>query len=112
MAATTYRQQTVYTRPAKIMPVTLPSKSAPRYTTPVTRVAIDPPELDDSSTIYSGTRASDFSTPSLYSSRSGRDYNSRADVAGVDVMDELAERMSTVFDPIRMDRSLAKQAQT
>ena len=87
----------------------MPTK-APAYHYPVSRVAMSPPEASDSST---------------YDSRSGRSYSARSRDCrsddydsygsgrdGVDVADMLSERMERAFDPIRMDRSLAKQAQS
>lgn len=91
----------------------MPPKSTPRFNVPMSRVAIEPPELDDTSTIYSGSRTSGgtFSTPSLYSSGSGRDRDSRRAIAGIDIVDELTDRMNTVTNFTQMDKSLAKQAQ-
>lgn len=67
---------------------------------------MSPPELSDTSTVYSSRRSggtlSDVSD----------DYESRYQSSGIDVMDELSERMNNVFDPMKMDRSIVRQAQT
>lgn len=103
--------------PHKTLPITMPSK-APAYSYPVSRVAMSPPELSDTSTIFSGSRRSGgtFSTRSsnyeYAPSHNGNDHESTYSHSGVDVMDMLSERMNNVFDPMRMDKSLAKQAQT
>jgi hypothetical protein len=86
----------------------MPSK-APAYNYPVSRVALSPPEMSDSST-YSG-RSSGRSYSALssdYAASQSSDY----DNSGVDIVDMLSERMNTAFDPIRMDKSLVRQAQT
>lgn len=67
---------------------------------------MSPPELSDAGTVYSRTSGG------TYSDISGSDeYESRYP-AGIDVMDELSERMNSVFDPVKMDRSIVRQAQT
>lgn len=92
----------------------MPTK-APAYHHPVGRVGISPPDLPDSSTVYSGSGRSGgtFSErgSSYAESHSSRDYGSRYG-SGIDVMDELSDRMDRAFDPITMDRSIARQAQT
>ena len=67
---------------------------------------MSPPELSDAGTVYSRTSGG------TYSDIGGSDdYESRYP-PGIDVMDELSERMNTVFDPLKMDKSIARQAQT
>lgn len=105
MAAALSRHHGNYARPQKTQPITMPTKASTQYNYPMSRVAMSPPELSDTSTVYSSRRSggtlSDLSD----------DYDSRYP-AGIDVMDELSERMNNVFDPIRMDKSIARQAQT
>jgi len=94
----------------------MPAK-APAYDYPVSRVAMSP-ELSDSSTTYSSSRHSGMSAGS-YSARgstyaasqSSDDYSYNSQ-SGVDVVDMLSERMNSAFDPLKMDTSLARQAQT
>lgn len=118
----------------KTLPIRMPSK-APAYHYPVSRIAMSP-DLTDSSTTTtssggysgypsmrsgansnSGSRSSAAGTTS-YSGRSnssyagGEDYDSYHSTSGVDVSDMLSERMNAAFDPMRLDKSLAKQAQT
>jgi hypothetical protein len=113
MATTPSRHYSSYATPHKTLPITMPSK-APAYHYPVSRVAMSPPEMSDSST-YSGSRSSGRS----YSARSSdcaasqsSDYDSYTSASSVDVVEMLSERMNAAFDPIRMDQSLARQAQS
>jgi len=113
MATTARRQYSYAPAPQKTLPITMPSK-APAYHYPVSRIAMSPPEMSDSSTTYSGSRSSGQSysaRSSNYAASQSSDegYNS---ASGVDVVDMLSERMNSAFEPIRMDKSLAKQAQT
>lgn len=106
MAATHSRHHGNYARPQKTLPITMPTKTSTTYNLPVSRVAMSPPELDETSTIYSSGRRS--GTLSDISD----DYESSRYHSGIDVMDELSERMNSVFDPTKMDRVIVKQAQT
>jgi biogenesis of lysosome-related organelles complex 1 subunit KXD1 len=92
----------------------MPSK-APAYHYPVSRIAMSPPEMSDSSTTYSGSRSSGQSysaRSSSYAASQSSDYDSYNSASGVDVVDMLSERMNSAFELNRMDKSLAKQAQT
>ncbi|KIW80698.1 hypothetical protein AYO21_05585 [Fonsecaea monophora] len=114
MATTAYsRHPTSYATHQKTLPITMPSGKAPVYSYPQSRV-LDSPELPDTSTSYTGSRTSagSYSARSSYApSHSSGDCDSYAH-SGVDVVDMLSDKMNAAFDPIRMDRSLAKQAQT
>ncbi len=92
----------------------MPSKAPAYQGYPVSRVALSPPELSDSST-YGGSRSSGRSYSARSSdyaaSQSSDDYSYNSH-SGVDVVDMLSDRMNSAFDPIRMDKSLARQAQT
>lgn len=105
MATSLSRRHGNYARPSTTLPITMPTKTSKTYNHPVSRVAMSPPELDEVNTIYSSRRSggtlSDISD----------DYESRYP-DGIDVMDELTDRMNSVFDPTKMDRSIVKQAQT
>jgi biogenesis of lysosome-related organelles complex 1 subunit KXD1 len=113
--ATYSRHSAQYAAPPKTLPITMPSK-APAFNYPVSRVAMSPPELSDSSTNYSGSRHSGGSysarSSSYAPSQSSRDYDDYNATSGVDVVDMLSERMNGAFDTMKMDRSLARQAQT
>ncbi|EXJ67707.1 uncharacterized protein A1O5_09053 [Cladophialophora psammophila CBS 110553] len=115
MATATYsRHPTSYATHQKTLPITMPSGKAPVYSYPQSRV-LDSPELPETGTSYGGSRpsAGSYSVRSSYapSHHSSGDCDSYAH-AGVDVVDMLSDKMNAAFDPIRMDRSLAKQAQT
>lgn len=106
------RHPTTYT-PNKTLPITMPPKT-PTYNYPIPR-AMSPPELSDTPTSYGGSRTSagSFSARSSYApSHSSGEYESYVPHPSVDVVDMLSEKMNNAFDPIRMDRSLANQAQT
>ncbi|EEP82379.1 conserved hypothetical protein [Uncinocarpus reesii 1704] len=79
------------------LPINMPSK-APASTNyfSISRVAGSPPEISDVSTTTGS--ASDFDVSS-------------SGYSGVDVIDTLNDRMSNVFDPTRLDKSIAKQTQ-
>jgi biogenesis of lysosome-related organelles complex 1 subunit KXD1 len=97
-------------QPTAALPINMPSKvpsTANLY--PVTRVAASPPEVSDSSTT-TGSRTSGFSVNSSSFGSASGDYESSC-VSGVDVVDMLGDRMNNAFDPMPLDRGLAKQAQ-
>ncbi|OAP56461.1 hypothetical protein AYL99_09640 [Fonsecaea erecta] len=113
MATTAYsRHPTSYVSHQKALPITMPSGKAPVYSYPQSRV-LDSPELSDTSTSYTGSRTSagSYSRSSYAPSHSSGDFDSYTH-SGVDVVDMLSDKMNAAFDPIRLDRSLAKQAQT
>jgi len=105
MATTLSRHHGNYARPQKTLPITMPTKNSKTYT-PQTRVALEPPEISDTSTTYSRSRSdgtfSDISN----------DYESSRYPTAIDVVDELTDRMDKVWDPTKMDKSIARQAQT
>ena len=114
MAAHVSRHPTSYAPHSKALPITMPSKT-PTYSYPVSRVAMSPPEMSDTSTSYSGrTSGGSYSARSsnYAPSHSSGEYDSYHSHSGVDVVDMLSDKMNSAFDPIRMDRSLADQAQT
>jgi biogenesis of lysosome-related organelles complex 1 subunit KXD1 len=79
------------------LPISMPSK-APTGANyfPVSRVAGSPPEVSDASTT-TGSATGDFDSSLSYPS--------------VDVIEMLSDRMANVFDPSRLDKGVAKQAQ-
>lgn len=72
--------------------------------------------MSDSSTAYGSSRHSGGTysarSSSYAPSQSSRDYDDYNPTSGVDVVDMLSERMNGAFDTMKMDRSLARQAQT
>jgi len=92
----------------------MPSKAPAGYY-PVSRVAMSPAEISDASTVGgSRTSASYSANSSSYAGSASGEYDtsSSGGYAGVDVVDMLSDRMNSAFDPIRMDKGLATQAQT
>lgn len=113
MAATSRRQYSYAPAQQKTLPISMPAK-APAYHYPVSRIAMSPSTMSESSTTHSGSRSSGQSysaRSSSYAASQSSDYDSYNSASGVDVVDMLSERMNSAFDPIRMDKSLAKQAQ-
>jgi hypothetical protein len=105
--------QRQYYQPTAPLPINMPSKApAGANLFPVSRVAVSPPEISDSSTT-SGSRTSGYSLgPSSYAGSFSGDYeSSTASYSGVDVVDMLSDRMNNAFDPTPLDKGLAKQAQ-
>jgi len=117
MAATVSRHHSGYAATHKTLPITMPSKGT-SYTYPVSRVAVagSPIEFSDSSTTSSGSRHSSGRSSARSSDYAASQYDDDFDnyklQSGVDVVDMLSERLNTAFDPMRMDKSLARQAQT
>lgn len=107
-AATAYRQPTFPS-----LPLTVPGKS-PYYTPPArtpsySRVSMSSPEASSSV----NTSAVPSLTSSTYGGSAASDYDSpQSGSSGVDLIDMLNDRLSNAVDPIPLDRSLAKQAQT
>ena len=119
MATSAYSRHPVSyaTHRQKTLPVTMPPGKAPAYTQPTSRV-VDAPDFSDTSSSYASSRGGSSGSYSVVSHSSyapshvSGDYESRYSRGGIDVVDELSDRMNSAFDPIRMDRSLVKQAQT
>lgn len=112
--ASVRRQHYAYApAPHKALPITMPSKAPAGYY-PVSRVAMSPAEVSDASTVGgSRTSASYSANSSSYAgSASEYDTSSSGSYPSVDVVDMLSDRMNSAFDPIRMDKALATQAQT
>lgn len=87
-----------YYQHASALPISVPSKaptSANYY--PVSRIAGSPPEISDASTTTGSATGEFDSSLSSYPS--------------VDVIEMLSDRMANVFDPSRLDKGVAKQAQ-
>ncbi|KAK5940296.1 hypothetical protein PMZ80_007716 [Knufia obscura] len=103
--ATLSRHHGNYARPQKTLPITMPTKTSTAYNAPVSRVAMSPPEISDTSTVYSGRRSGTLSDIS-------DDYESARYPTAIDVMDELTDRMDKVSDYTKMDKAIARQAQT
>jgi hypothetical protein len=75
------------------------------------RVSVSPPEAPDSVTT-SGVASYEPSATSSSYAGSASDYDSSASTTGVDLMEYMGDRLQGQFNPMPLDRSLAKQAQT
>jgi hypothetical protein len=80
------------------LPMAMPGKGPASGTLyPISRVAGSPPEISDVSTT-TGSSSGDFDCSS-------------SGYAGVDIIDTLQDRMGNAFDPSRLEKGVAKQAQ-
>lgn len=75
------------------------------------RVAASPPEAPDSITT-SGVPSYEPSASSSHYAGSASEYESTSGAASVDLLEYMGNRLNGSFDPMPLDRSLAKQAQT
>jgi hypothetical protein len=75
------------------------------------RIAGSPPEAPESTTT-SGVPSYEVSATSSHYAGSHSDYDSSSGAASVDLLDYMGNRLNGSFDPLPLDRSLAKQAQT
>ncbi len=95
------------------LPINMSAKS-PYYNTPhhasYSQVSMSPPEVSGSATT-SGIHSANSSS---YAGSASGEYDSSGSSAtsGVDLVELLNDRMTGAFDPLPLDRGLAKQAQT
>jgi hypothetical protein len=97
------------------LPITVPAKQQPYYATPQTYgYAVSPPEGAESVTTGTGTYGhSGYSaTSSSYAGSASGYEDSTSSANGVDLHEYMQDRFSGAFDPLPLDRTLAKQAQT
>ncbi|KAL5120888.1 hypothetical protein ACEQ8H_001075 [Pleosporales sp. CAS-2024a] len=99
--------------PQNSYPIQVPQK--PGYYYPPQdsygRVSASPPEAPESVTT-SGVASYEPSAASSNYAGSASDYESSGGPTSVDLLDYMGNRVNGSFDPIPLDRSLAKQAQT
>jgi hypothetical protein len=74
------------------------------------RISVSPPEAPDSVTT-SGVPSYEVSANSSNYAGSASEYDSTSGAASVDLLDYMGNRLHGSFDPLPLDRSLAKQAQ-
>lgn len=92
------------------LPLTMPGKSSyyapPAYPAPYKSIAVSPPQP--------GSSVNTSAVPSLTSgSYAGSDHDSsNAGASGIDLVEMLNDRLSIAVDPLPLDRTLARQAQT
>ncbi|MCJ1297773.1 hypothetical protein MMC08_000561 [Hypocenomyce scalaris] len=107
-ATAAYRQPTVPSMPLT-MPGKLPYYPSPTQTASYSRISMSPPEAGSSV----NTSAVPSLTSSTYGGSAAGDYDSsNGGSSGVDLVEMLNDRLSNAVDPLPLDRSLARQAQT
>ncbi|KAF1836342.1 hypothetical protein BDW02DRAFT_240633 [Decorospora gaudefroyi] len=103
-----------YHYPQSSSPISMPQKPGfyyPPQRHGYGRVSASPPEAPDSVTT-SGVPSYEPSATSSNYAGSASDYESTSGAASVDLLDYMGSRVNGSFDPMPLDRSLAKQAQT
>ncbi|KAL8728952.1 MAG: hypothetical protein Q9166_005047 [cf. Caloplaca sp. 2 TL-2023] len=104
--------QTMMARSPPTLPLSVPGKSPynpPMHPAPCARVAVSPPQA--------GSSANTSAVPSLTSgsyagSTAGDSDSANGGVSGIDLVELMNDRLSNAVDPLPLDRSLARQAQT
>ena len=100
--------------PSASLPINMPQKPG-YYPTPnrhtYDRVSASPPEAPESVTT-SGVASYEPSATSSSYAGSASEYDSSNSTTSVDLMEYMGNRLQGAFDPLPLDRSLAKQAQT
>lgn len=111
--------QYYYSYPTASAPINMPQQKAgypayPTYQTgPYGRVSVSPPEAPESITTGSGVTSYDPSAASSSYAGSASEYDtSSTGQSSVDLLDYMNDRLSTAFNPMPLDRSLAQQTQT
>jgi len=100
--------------PAASLPINMPQKPGYYQPTPhhgYDRVSVSPPEAPESVTT-SGVASYEPSATSSSYAGSASEYESTGAAASVDLIDYMGDRVQGAFDPMPLDRSLARQAQT
>jgi exonuclease VII small subunit len=98
--------------PAASFPINVPQKPGHYYPPQhgYGRISVSPPEAPDSVTT-SGVPSYEVSATSSNYAGSASEYESTSGAASVDLLDYMGNRLQGSFDPLPLDRSLAKQAQ-
>lgn len=96
---------------ATVAPIAMPAKAGNYYyPTPSRSYGVSPPE--SAASVTSGAVYSSASNYSGNSSYAGSECDSRGSAGSVDLQEYVSDRFSQMsFDPLPLDRSLAKQAQ-
>ncbi|SMY25420.1 unnamed protein product [Zymoseptoria tritici ST99CH_1A5] len=111
--ATPYYQYQQY-QPTSSLPVNVPGKNAQQLYVPrhsrnssgYSQLSASPPERPES---VSSTGAGLYSSAS--SNYGGSEYDSSSGATGVDLLDYMNDRLSQAYNPIPMDKNVARQAQ-
>jgi hypothetical protein len=99
------------------LPIAVPSKTQhAQYYQPQSRgYAVSPPEVAESVTTGSGMtpcgNSTYSATSSSYAGSASGEYDSASSTNGVDLQEYMQDRFTGAFDPVPLDRSLARQAQ-
>jgi hypothetical protein len=99
-------------------PISMPQKQSyqayPQYQhNPYSRISGSPPEAPESVTTGSGVTSYDPSAASSSYAGSASEYDSSSNGASsVDLLEYMHDRLSSTYNPMPLDRSLAQQAQT
>jgi hypothetical protein len=113
MSTATYYQYQPY-QPTGSLPVNVPSKVQQqpyvsrhsRTSSAYSQLSASPPERPES---ISSTGAGLYSSAS--SNYAGSDYESSSGATSVDLLDYMNDRLSQAYNPIPLDKNMARQAQ-
>lgn len=115
MSSAQYNYYQGYTEPLPVPTGTVGGKEAAYnayYNTGGSAYSVSPPEADpsvvSSGVGYSSTGGGTYS----YAGSTSGDYDSNSSAAGIDFNEYMQDRFAESFDPIPLDRSVARQAQT
>jgi hypothetical protein len=105
-----------YTYPTASAPINMPQKGYPAYPSyqhgGYGRVSVSPPEAADSVTTGSGITSYDPSAASSSYAGSASEYDtSSTGQSSVDLLEYMNDRLAGSFNPMPLDRSLARQTQ-
>lgn len=103
-------------QPIGSLPINVPGKSSQqaysvrhnRGSSAYSQLSASPPERPES---VSSSGAGLYSAPTSSYAGSTSDYDSPSGAANVDLLDYMSGRLSEAYDPVPLDRNLAKQAQ-
>ncbi|CZT14229.1 uncharacterized protein RCC_00204 [Ramularia collo-cygni] len=109
-----YQYQYQYQQPTGSLPVNVPGKTPHqpytarhnRNTSAYSQLSASPPERPES---VSSSGAGVFSSAS--SNYAGSEYESSSGATSVDLLDYMNDRLSSAYNPLPMDKNLARQAQ-
>lgn len=100
------------------MPVPSGKGQYPSYYHTESTYSVSPPEVDASVSSGSGVPSfsnsgySGYSATASYAGSSHGDYDSERSASGVDFNEYMHEHLTNSFDPLRLDKAMATQAQT
>ena len=102
-------------RPTASLPLAVPGKNG-HYTAPHAsiygRMSVSPPEAPESVTSGGPSYDPSATCSSYDGGASDYDASSNGSATSIDLLDYMNDRLTAVADPLPLDRSVAKQAQT